>query len=115
MRKILTLLIASWIALVPFATQAGMVSSNSIVDDKFSVVFENQQLMTQLQSMGVSESQLQARLSTMTTEEQAMFFEQMENLPAGQDVLSMAFLIFLVFIVTDIIGATDVFPFVNKI
>jgi len=115
MKKIITIIIASWIAMVPFATQAGMVSSNSVSGEEFSAVFENQQLMTQLESMGVSETQLQAKLSNMTIKEQAVFFEQLEGLPAGQDILSMAFLVFLVFMVTDIIGATDVFPFVNEI
>jgi hypothetical protein len=43
----------------------------------------------------------------------------MDNLPAGQDgfgtVAAVILLVFLVLLVTDLLGATDVFPFVKKV
>jgi hypothetical protein len=44
--------------------------------------------------------------------------DQIEQLPAGGSaigvIIGAALIIFLVLLVTDILGYTDVFPFVNK-
>ena len=39
---------------------------------------------------------------------------QVQDLPAGGDILGVAVLIFLVLLFTDIMGYTKVFPFVKK-
>lgn len=115
MRKLISILFASLLAFMPIASQAGMASSSSVIAEDFSYLLDNDALMAGLQEMGISESQLQNRLSTMTLAEQAELSQRLSNMPAGQDIFSTLFLIFLVFVVTDIMGATDVFPFVNKI
>jgi hypothetical protein len=38
----------------------------------------------------------------------------MDEMPAGGSIVGAAVLIFLVLLVTDIVGWTDVYPFVNK-
>jgi hypothetical protein len=37
------------------------------------------------------------------------------ELPAGGDILGLAVLVFLVFVLTDVIGATDIFPFIHPV
>ena len=44
--------------------------------------------------------------------------QQMDELPAGQGVIGVllfvVIVLFLVLLITDLVGATDVFPFINK-
>ena len=51
----------------------------------------------------------------MTHQEIAQLNRQLADLPAGGDVLGIIVLIFIVFIITDVIGATDIFPFVHPV
>ncbi len=69
----------------------------------------------QLLSMGVSSTDIKERIKQMTQEEIAQLNSQLDNLPAGGDILGIAVLIFIVFVVTDVIGATDLFPFIHPI
>jgi len=51
----------------------------------------------------------------MTDQEVAKLDHRMKELPAGGDVLGVALVVFIVFIITDAIGATDIFPFVHSV
>ena len=55
------------------------------------------------------------RIAQMTDQEIAHLNQQLAELPAGGDVLGLVVLIFIVFIITDAIGATDIFPFVHPV
>jgi hypothetical protein len=69
----------------------------------------------QLSSMGVSTADVEQRIKQMTSEEIAMLNQQLDELPAGGDVLGVIVLVFLVFVITDVIGATDIFPFIHPV
>jgi len=59
----------------------------------------------------------QARVGTLTDQEAIEFAGTMEQLPAGgviSYIVGLAVLVFLVLLVTDILGYTDIFPFVKK-
>ena len=38
-----------------------------------------------------------------------------DELPAGGDVLGVILVVFIVFVITDVIGATDIFPFIKPV
>jgi hypothetical protein len=68
-----------------------------------------------LAAMGVDPAQLDARLAALTDEEAARLSARLDELPAGGDsVLALAVFVFLVLLLTDILGYTDIFPFVKK-
>lgn len=69
----------------------------------------------QLLHMGVNSADIESRISQMTAEEVAQLNQQINELPAGGDVLGIIVLIFIVFVVTDVIGATDIFPFIHPV
>lgn len=73
-----------------------------------------QELITQ----GLDPVEVQARVDSLSNAEIVRLAGDMENLPAGQGafgtVVGAAVLIFLVLLVTDILGYTDVFPFVTS-
>lgn len=66
-----------------------------------------------LQTQGVAPEMVEARIAHLTDQEAQQLAAQLESLPAGGDILGAVLLIFLVFVITDALGVTDVFPFVH--
>ncbi len=67
----------------------------------------------QLVARGVDPAQVQARLQSLTDEEVQTLAANMDQLPAGGDALGALVFIFLVLLFTDIMGFTNIFPFVK--
>jgi hypothetical protein len=67
----------------------------------------------QLIALGVSPDDAAARVSRLSSTELASLDGQLQQLPAGGDALSLVVLVLLVLLVTDIMGYTDVYPFVK--
>ena len=68
-----------------------------------------------LLDMGVKPADIESRVNMMTAEEIAQLNQQIDELPAGGDVLGVILIIFIVFVITDVIGATDIFPFIRPV
>lgn len=69
----------------------------------------------QLLAMGVNTADIESRINQMTQDEVAQLNQQINQLPAGGDGLGIVILVFLVFVITDVIGATDIFPFIHPV
>ena len=68
-----------------------------------------------LQARGVSVDAARARVAALTDAEAAHVAAQIDQAPAGGDVLGIIFTIFVVLLLTDILGFTKVFPFTRAI
>ena len=69
-----------------------------------------------LQERGVSVEQARARVAALTDDEVAVVAQTIETAPAGaNDVLGVLVTIFIILLVTDILGLTKVFPFTRSI
>ena len=69
-----------------------------------------------LAERGVSVDQARARVAALTDDEVAVVAQTIETAPAGaSDVLGILLTIFVVLLVTDILGLTKVFPFTRPI
>ena len=69
-----------------------------------------------LTAWGVDPEEAEARVMTLTAEELHALEAEMDDLPAGAgvgSVVSAALIVFLVLLITDILGYTNVFPFVT--
>jgi len=75
---------------------------------------EREEVRTALTSQGVDLEMAKARVSSMTDEEVRALNQRMDEMPAGGSIVGALVLVFLVLLFTDIMGWTDVFPFVNK-
>ena len=68
-----------------------------------------------LQRRGVSAEDAKARVAALSDDEVGKLSANIDSLPAGGDgfesVLWVAFLVFLILLITDILGFTKVFPF----
>lgn len=68
----------------------------------------------QLVALGVDPAAADARVARMSDAEAAALAERIQALPAGAGAIEALALLFVVLIITDILGITDVFTFVRK-
>jgi hypothetical protein len=66
-------------------------------------------------AMGVDPDLAKNRVNQMTASELTQLNDQIDQLPAGGGILGLVVLIFVVFVITDVIGATDIFPFIKSV
>lgn len=111
----------------PFqSAMAAMVGTEAVVDTERARDARNylQSLLTRedvqsmLISQGIDPQEAKDRLDSLTDEEATRVAEQLQELPAGGNgfftlLLIVAFLVFLILLITDITGYTDIFPFVK--
>lgn len=120
-RVVAMLLIVSLAGLgTPLPVHAGMIPTDSAVggEERGSVAsfLERADVRAQLQARGVDMGQLKARVAALTDEEAAQLAAQIDALPAGgADVLGVILVVFLVLLLTDILGFTKVFPFTRSV
>lgn len=99
-------------------TQAAMIATPSDRSALLSV-FERVEVQRQLQAYGISPEQAKARIAALSDDEAAQLAAQIESLPAGGDpagaLISALLIVFLVLLITDILGLTKVFPFTKPI
>lgn len=102
---------------------AAMVSTETVIAteqhnyqrEELLTALESEQLQQQLLDLGVDPDQVRDRVASLTPAEIAELNQQIQDQPAGSSVLGALVLIFVVFIITDALCATDVFSFVNCI
>jgi len=75
---------------------------------------EREEVRTALTSEGVDLEMAKKRVASMTDEEVKALNQKMEEMPAGGGVVGVLVIVFLVLLITDLVGLTDVFPFVKK-
>jgi len=105
--------------------QAGMVTTDQVLDaaqleQTREMVIEflaREDVREQMEMLGVDPDEASARAGNMTDAEVMQIAGQLEQLPAGQDglgtVVGVILIIFLVLLFTDILGLTNIFPFVR--
>ena len=122
--RFLTALIAVSILFVSVqpVANAAIVSTSEMVATEQSKInreylinsLEREEVRAALTSQGVDLEMAKQRVVSMTDEEVRTLNQKMEEMPAGGGVVGAVIIVFLVLIITDLVGWTDVFPFVNK-
>jgi len=103
--------------------QAAMVDNDRIISaqqadlDAAAILAMLDQEFTrqQLENWGVDPEMARERINSLTGEELANINRQLDELRAGGDILGILLVIFIVFVITDVIGATDIFPFIHPV
>lgn len=106
------------------ASFAGLVSteqvlaneSHSLAHAKIRAFIERDDIRKQFESLGVAPEEALSRVNAMSDEEAVRVAGMLDTLPAGQDAF-VAFVaavgvLLLVLVFTDLMGITDVFPFI---
>lgn len=122
LNRLLAGVLATSIAFTSFAQAAPtlitteQVAAGDAQKDRALVMeaFQRPELQAKLQEFGVSLTDAQARVAALTDQEVSALARQIETAPAGgTDVLGFVLVIFIVLLITDIMGFTNIFPFVK--
>ncbi|MCP4746657.1 MAG: PA2779 family protein [Desulfobacteraceae bacterium] len=91
---------------------------NNINREKVISFMQRQDVAAQFKSWGVEPEEAQMRVMVMSDEEISMLAKKIDELPAGGDaigfILTVGIVVFVVLLITDIVGVTDVFTFIKK-
>ena len=122
--RILTLVLSLLLICAPISqAQAAIIANAQLIEqvqqandkDVLLQTINRVDVQEQLLGMGVNTAELESRINQMTQQEIAQLSQQINDLPAGGDLLGIIVLLFIVFIITDVIGATDIFPFIHPV
>jgi len=105
--------------------QAGLITTDEILTqdapqdrERVTAFLEREDVRQQMVALGVDPDEALARVASLSDEEVRRISGHLDNLPAGQSalgaVLGAILIIFLVLLVTDLLGLTNVFPFVRR-
>jgi hypothetical protein len=123
LNKLLAVILSLSMMMIPLGSVQGAMIGNAQIMDGNSEAFrtelmrnlERDQVRNQLTLLGADAETVKQRLAQLTDQEIATLNERLGELPAGGDAVGVVLFIFLVFIITDALGATDIFPFVHPV
>jgi hypothetical protein len=118
-------LLSALLVLMPvMSAQAGMLGTDTLIttaETQQSIaglqqLLEREDAQQQLLALGVSPEQVRERVTSLSDSELARINQGIDTLNAGGDsVLGILLIIFIVFVITDVLGATNIFPFIHPI
>jgi len=86
--------------------------------DQLNKLISREDVQKALMAQGINPSEAKARVENLSDAEVNRFAGRIDQLPAASGALEAivvaALIVFLALLVTDILGYTDVFPFVKK-
>ncbi|MES2663528.1 MAG: PA2779 family protein [Pseudomonadota bacterium] len=98
---------------------SALISTESAVEVEQSSALKNALNRSDVQAAliekGISVAEAQARVNAMTQAQLAQLDKQLADMPAGANIVGAVVFVFLVLLITDILGVTDVFSFVKPI
>ncbi|MFC2991565.1 PA2779 family protein [Halomonas tibetensis] len=93
-------------------TQAALNAEHGQADrERIHEILARDDVRDQLIEQGVDLAEVEARVAALSDAEAAQMADQLEQLPAGASVIGALFAVFVILLVTDILGLTNVFPF----
>jgi hypothetical protein len=121
----LTLIVSIAGAGLPLPAQAAMLSTQnalataSAARERIGSLLERADVRARLEARGVNAADVQARVAALTDDEASQLASRIDQLPAGGDgfeaLISALLIVFIVLLITDILGVTKVFPFTRSI
>jgi hypothetical protein len=103
---------------MPQAANAGMVGTQNLLPQSLTQQDQQQareSIQSQLIDLGVEPEMAKARIASLSDQQVADITNKLTDLPAGADAGGILLTIFIVFVITDVIGATDIFPFIDPV
>ena len=104
---------ATWLP----AAQAGMLGTGSadtqnhaeLSADPIDAFLSQDKVKQQLVSLGVDPVIAQERVASLTPQERKLIEEKIDELPAGAGALEVIGIVFLVLLILELVGVTDIF------
>lgn len=116
------LVVAYLLCFAPFspAMAAWVGTSETLTGSKARLVtlMEREDVKSTIASLGVDPAEAARRVNAMTETEAANALSKIDSMPAGGDgvgtIVGAALIVFIVLLITDVLGYTNVFSFVKK-
>ena len=94
------------------STQSVLAGDRAGADrERINEILARADVQDQLLKQGVNPADVEARVAALSDAEAQQMAQQLEQLPAGAGVIGVLFAVFVILLVTDILGLTDVYPF----
>ena len=104
-------------AMIPTEATLDQIKAHDARDHLKTLISRNE-IKKSLMIKGIDPEEAKARIDSLSDSEAIEAAEQIKQLPAGGGALGTligaALIVFLVLLITDILGFTDVFPFVTS-
>ncbi|MGD2151165.1 MAG: PA2779 family protein [Desulfobacterales bacterium] len=128
-RKIIAVLVIitlTTFSIISAPARAVMVNTDAVFKqnrhdlsrERINMFIDRSEVQKQLEAWGVNPDEAKARVDCLSDQEIERIAARIDQLPAGSGALGTivgaALIIFLVLLLTDILGFTDVFSFVKK-
>lgn len=119
-------LLCLWLILSPLQAnmaQAALISTETrmaqlqgeLALEPLNEMLSSEDLHKALQQFGVAPETLAERVSQMTLAERAELQAELDQMPAGAGIVGTVVLVFVVLIVLDLLGTTNIFPVIKPI
>ena len=121
------LTICMLMVIVPYRSSfAGMIGTETALDmtrgqearNYLKGIVAREDVQTALIAQGINPLEAKARIDSLSDAEAIDLADQIEQQPAGGSALGVIvgalLIVFIVLLITDILGYTDIFPFVKK-
>ncbi len=102
-------------ASMPVAASANAVSTLEFMSDapqqqqQVQQRLQSQELRDAMMAMGVDPQVVEQRVAALSAEELAELNAQLDELPAGSGVVEVVGLVFIVLMILELVGVTDIF------
>jgi len=118
MRRLIASLLVICIAM-PLPTQAAMVATDAALAGvqraQVGRLLERADVQARLETYGVQPAEIKARVAALSDDEAAALAARIDGLPAGGDIIGAVVLVFIILLITDILGFTKIFPFTRPV
>lgn len=119
-RTVARLLILCTIGLgIPLPASAGIVTTDQIhasaERDRVKDFMAREDVRAQMQSFGADSDAVRERVDALTDQEVSELAGRIDQMPAGGGIVGVLFAVFIILLVTDILGLTKVFPFTRSV
>lgn len=113
----LMLVVSIFATSLQHAATAGVISTQqylAAVDRdaalaRIDAVLAREEVRNQLEQLGVDSAVTDARIAALTDQELAELATDLENMPAGGDLLGVVGVVFLVLLILELVGVIDIF------
>jgi hypothetical protein len=93
-------------------------NQNDLSRDRIKMFLDRSEVQKNFAAWGVSSKEAKERIDSLTDEEIENIASRIDQLPAGGSavgtLVGAALIVFIILLVTDILGFTDVFPFIRS-
>jgi hypothetical protein len=122
MKRVMAILVSvSLVSSYTAQTWAGVVSTEQVLRQEAAIdtaslvsALDREDVREQLVDMGVDPEQAKLRIAALDDEQIGAIQANMDALPTGGGVLEVVLAVLVVLVILDLVGVTNIFPFIHS-